>query len=296
MDTITKIRKDSITKLIIAEIEPNEAQIEADTLIQHTFGLSKIDIFTNPDQKVSKDLLDKFNTLIKKRITEKIPVQYLTHSANFMRHEFYVDTNVLIPRPETEILVQETLKLIRKKQDPNIIDIGTGSGCIACILAILTNSHHCGESKGRRGNPKITASDISEKALEIAKRNAKNLGVIDKIEFIHSDIFANINQTFDIIVSNPPYIPIKEKENLQTEVSRHEPDLALFAEDEKGISFYSKLAEQSASKLNPDGYLAVEFGIFQANYITDILLKYGFSDINVIKDLANIDRIIIAKK
>lgn len=294
MDTIAQIRRDSITKLINADIEQNEAQIESDILIQQVFGLSKIDIFSNPDKKISKDLIDKFNFNLKRRIEEKIPVQYLINKAIFMGREFYVDENVLIPRPETEILVKEVLKLIKQKQNPNIIDIGTGSGCIACMLAILTNSRE--ESSELRDNRKIIASDISEKALEIAKQNAKSLEVFEKINFIHSDILADIEQTFDIIVSNPPYIPIREKENLQKEVSKHEPELALFAEDEKGISFYEKLIKQSTTKLNIEGYLALEIGINQSQYIIDILRKYNFDDIKVIKDFADIDRFIIAKK
>lgn len=296
MDTIAQIRRDTIIKLINAGIEQNEAQIETDILILHIFGLSKIDIFTDPDKKISKELLNKLNFNLKRRIEEKIPVQYLINKAIFMGREFYVNENVLIPRPETEILVKEVLKLIGQKQNPNIIDIGTGSGCIACMLAILSSNCNCEESIGRCGNPKITASDVSTKALETAKRNARNLGILEKINFIHSDIFANVDQNFDIIVSNPPYIPAQEKESLQKEVSKHEPNLALFAKDEKGVSFYEELIKQSSSKLNPDGHLALEIGINQSQYIVDILLKNNFSDIKIIKDFADIDRIIIAKK
>jgi len=299
LDTIiSNIRQQTVLDLIKSGIAQNEASIEADILIEHIFGLSKKDLIVNPDQEAPKNLVNEFNNLVQKRINEKIPIQYLVKKASFMGYKFYVDENVLIPRPETEILVQEVLKLINISQNKNlsIIDVGTGSGCIACMFALNLISNCHPELVSGSNNYKIIASDISEKALAVAKINAKKLGILDKIQFIHSDILSDIDKNFDFIVSNPPYIPIKDQESLQIEVSGYEPHLALFVDDEKGISFYKKLIKQSQAKLNKNSYLAVEIGISQSQYISGLLQEAGFANIKVIKDLSDIDRVIIASK
>jgi len=296
--TISDIRHQAVLDLTNSGIAQNEASIEANILVECVFGLSKKDLLINPEQEMPENLVNKFRHLVQKRINEKIPVQYLVNKAFFMGYEFYVDENVLIPRPETEILVEEVLKLINagKKKNLSIIDVGTGSGCIACMLAkTLYNKCHPEFISGS-DNYKIIASDISKKALAVAKFNAEILGLLDKIEFKYSDILSNIDETFDFIVSNPPYIPLKDRENLQIEVSKYEPHLALFTDDEKGISFYKELIRQSGKKLKPDGYLAVEIGIYQSQYISELLQQAGFVDIEIIKDFNNIDRIIIARK
>lgn len=279
--TLKNIREKAVSELVRNNISRQESNIEADMLIKHVFNLKKKDIISQPDFELSCKKIKKFNNLVQLRIKERIPVQYLINKAYFMGHEFYVDENVLIPRPETELLVEEVLKLTGDKK-LKIIDIGTGSGCIACMLAKYAF------------NAQITASDISEKALEVAKINAKNIGVENKVNFIKSDIFANINNLYDIIVSNPPYISIKERENLQIEVLKHEPHLALFVEDEQGVSFYKKLIEESKLRLCQNGYFAVEIGALQANYIIRLFNEAGFKDIKVIKDYNNVERIIIA--
>ncbi|EKE03448.1 MAG: Protein-(Glutamine-N5) methyltransferase [uncultured bacterium] len=281
-NSIKSIREYAVSDLVRNGICTTEANIEADILLKYIFGLQKKDIISHPDREMAEDKINDFNSLIQRRIQDKIPIQYLTNIAYFMGYEFYVNENTLIPRPETEILVERVLDLIRQDKNLKIIDIGTGSGCIACMLAKLSDK-------------KIIASDISSKALEVAKINAKKLNVEDKIEFIQSDIFTNIENKFDVIVSNPPYIPIKDRESLQFEVSGHEPGLALFVDDEKGISFYQKLIEQSKTKLNPEGYLAIEIGISQSKYIKELLESAGYTDIKIIKDYSNIDRIITAK-
>ena len=283
-NTLENIYNNTISELIRGGISKNEAFIEAQILIEHVFGFKKTEILAYPEKILNDDMAEKLKLLIKERIDHKIPVQYLTNKGYFMGYEFYVDKRVLIPRPETELLVEEVIKIAKSTNELiNIIDIGTGSGCIACMLAKILNI-------------KVIASDTSQDALEIAQINAKRLKVEDKIVFKHSDIFDNIEENFDIIVSNPPYIPIKEKENLQTEVSGHEPHLALFADDENGISFYEKLIFQSAKRLNPHGYLAVETGINQSTPIKSILETYNFEGIKIIKDYNNIERIITARK
>lgn len=282
--TIIEIKNNAVSKLKEGGIFSSEAIAETDILLNFVFGVAKKDIILNPEKVLEAEKLETFNSLINRRIKEKIPVQYLTNEAFFMGEEFYVDENVLIPRPETEILVEEVLKLV-SKNNAKIIDIGTGSGCIACMIAKNLEA------------ASIFASDISEKALKIAELNAKKLGVKDKITFINSDIFENIddNENFDVIVSNPPYISILEKQNLQSEVVLHEPHLALFAEDNKGIFFYEKLAFQAKDRLNKNGYLAVEIGIYQADDVVKIFENAHFKEIQIIKDFNNIERVVIGK-
>ena len=290
MKNIKEIFKNTVKCLTEKNIHPNEAQLEVSLLIENVFNYTKKDLILNPDLKAPENKLKKFNSLVKKRIEKKIPVQYLINKAYFMGEELYVDENTLIPRPETEILVEEVLKKIadRKNTCLKIIDIGTGSGCIAIMLAKFLN-------KPEINNIKITASDISKKTLEIAEFNAKKLGIQHKIKFIYSNIFENIdkNEKFDVIVSNPPYISIKEKENLQIEVKKHEPFNALFTEDESGTSFYEKLAEQAVLRLNSNGFLAVEIGFSQAEPVKQIFEKNGFKHIKFINDLNNIKRVVI---
>ncbi len=281
MKTIQEIFQNTVKKFVEENIDPAEAKIEVSILVENVFNLTNRDLILNPSLEASDDKLKKFIFLVKKRLDERIPVQYLINKTWFMGEEFYVDENVLIPRPETEILVEEVLKLIGEKAQ--IIDIGTGSGCIAVMLAKKLPS------------AKITASDISEKALNVAKFNAEKLGVKNKIEFIRSDIFENIdkNEKFDIIVSNPPYISKKEKEALQIEVSGHEPHIALFVEDEAGVSFYEKLVKQAEQRLNLGGFLAVETGFSQAVLVKEIFTRNGFENIQVIKDLSDIERVVL---
>jgi len=284
LTTIKRVKTDTVEVLVKSGISPDEARIETELLIEHVFGLKPKDILLHPDTKISEIKLQEFNSLVKKRIEERIPVQYLTKTAHFMGEVFYVDENVLIPRAETEILVEEVLK--KAHSSSKIIDIGTGSGCIAIMLA--------------KNLPEadITACDISEKALKVAVFNAKKTGTAVDIRFVHSDLFQNIEQDekFDIIVSNPPYIPAQEKQTLQPEVREHEPHLALFTDDEQGLSFYEKLAHEAVSRLNTGGILAVEAGFSQAKLVKDIFMANNFAHTEIIKDLSGVERVVVGKK
>lgn len=286
MVKLLEFKKNTVAAFVSSGISVQEASIEADILIGFVLGVKKKDIIINPDMEIPYEKLNKLETFVKKRIEERIPVQYLTNEAYFMGFKFYVDENVLIPRPETEVLVEEVIEIVKQNFNDNvkkfsILDLGTGSGCIACVLA------------KQLGDIKITASDISDKAINIAKTNAKSLSVAEKINFIYSDMFNVIDEKFNIIVSNPPYISINEKESLQIEVVNHEPHLALFVNDEKGLSFYEKLAFESVNYLEKDGVLAVECGIYQAELIKSIFEKNGFVDTRIVKDLSFIDRIVV---
>jgi release factor glutamine methyltransferase len=243
------------------------------SLLLESVGFSKKDFLLG--KKLSSQNIEKISFLIQKRISEKIPIQQLIGYSYFMGEKFIVNEHVLIPRPETEILVQEITKLKGQK----ILDIGTGSGCIAIMSKKITGIS-------------VSACDISKKALKTAQINAQNLCV--NVDFIHSDLFSNISEKFDIIVSNPPYIPLSKMSDLE-EIVLKEPHAALFAPDEKGIEFYKKIIEQSSSYLNEKGHVAFEAGLGQSKYIIQILEQNGFLNIRTIKDLSGIERIIIAQ-
>ena len=162
---------------------------------------------------------------------------------------FFVDEYTLIPRPETELLVDKVLEISKKISNPKILDIGTGSGCIPLTLILENN------------NVSVDALDVSSETLETAKKNALFHNVLNNIHFFKSDLFSNVNDKYDIIVSNPPYIPLKEKENLQVEVKNYDPGLALFTKDDLGIEFYDKIVTKANDYLLPNGFLAFELGI-----------------------------------
>ena len=237
----------------------------------------------NPLEEIKKGRVSlaeeaAINNIIEKRISTNIPLQYITGFGYFMGEKYYVNEHTLIPRPETEILVTECIKLI--KNDYKILDIGTGSGCIAIEIAKHTNAN-------------VDAVDISKEALSIAKKNAKKQDA--SCHFFKSDLFSNVNGKYDLIVSNPPYIPISDKNSLEKSVKDFEPHAALFANDEFGIEFYAKIINDAVTFLNDGGYLCFEIGYKQADRIIELLDFQGFSNIKVIKDLNNKERVTIAQ-
>jgi release factor glutamine methyltransferase len=270
--TITKILTDS-------GIEPNEAKIEAKMLIKSILGLSDIDLIVNEEFSANEELIKKANL----RATSRMPIQHIIGTAHFMGENFIVDKNVLIPRDETEILVRKCIEIIKTQNFKSILDIGTGSGCIACSIAKNTEV-------------RVLGTDISDDALFVALNNSAKLELFNKAIFRKSDLFSNIHkdEKFDLIVSNPPYIPETEKGKLQKEVE-FDPQEALFAHDEKGVEFYEKIAQKAPQHLNSKGYLLFELGIGQSELVKNIMLESGFCEIEVLKDLAGIDRDICGK-
>lgn len=265
-------------------IEPNEAKIEAKMLVMHFCRLSDKDLIFNSEFEENKELIIS----AKLRAEKRIPIQHIIGLAYFMGENFTVNENVLIPRDETEILVRKALEKINiKKEKGNkglkVLDIGTGSGCIACMIAKLTDAQ-------------VLGIDISTEALQIALDNSSKLGLFNKAIFRKSNLFSNIRkeEKFDVIISNPPYIPICEKQYLQKEV-QFEPELALFATDEKGIEFYKEIISQAKDYLTQDGVLLFELGINQSNQVKTLMEDYNFKDIEIIKDLAYIDRVIVGR-
>lgn len=260
-----------------AEIESNEAKIEAKMLIKHFLEVSDIDLALNSEFAHSNLVLEK----AKLRAKTKMPIQHIIGTAYFMGEDFIVNEKVLIPRDETELLVRTAVDIINQNSFKKVLDIGTGSGCIACIIAKLTEAQ-------------VIGIDISTDALQVALDNSSKLELFNKAIFRKSDIFSNVKEKFDLIISNPPYISITEKKQLQTEVN-FEPDLALFAQDVDGVQFYEKIITKAPEFLNDGGYLIFELGINQARKVKILMEKTGFKNIKIEKDLAGIERVILGK-
>ncbi|MBP7056042.1 MAG: peptide chain release factor N(5)-glutamine methyltransferase [Candidatus Omnitrophica bacterium] len=218
------------------------------------------------------------------------PVQYIIGKTEFCGLDFEVDDNVLIPRPETEMLVEIVVEMARGPRSivhsPRILDLCTGSGCIAISLFVRLTRNLT--------NCIISASDISESALAVAKKNAQRHGISGEISFIQSDLFGNLNGTFDIIVTNPPYIAGYEFEGLPREVLR-EPHRALYGGDD-GLDFYRRISSEGASYISPEGYFVFEIGYGQLEDVGRILAGNGFLIKDVKKDFNGIDRVVVAKK
>ena len=260
----------------------DEAKSEVDFALETLFN------FTYKDFMLGKSLeswqIAKLEKVLDERTKTHRPIQQIIGQAYFYGRRFFVDEYTLIPRPETELLVDKVLEISKKISNPKILDIGTGSGCIPLTLILENN------------NVSVDAVDVSSETLETAKKNALFHNVLNNIHFFKSDLFSNVNDKYDIIVSNPPYIPLKEKENLQVEVKNYDPGLALFTKDDLGIEFYDKIVTKANDYLLPNGFLAFELGINQSALVSDLLQKNNFSSIQIFKDYNSIDRVIISQK
>ena len=273
--------QDIVKILTDSGIEPNEANMEVKMLIEHFADFGVKDIILG--KKLDSSKLEIVKEKAELRAKTRMPIQHIIGFADFMGEKYIVNKDVLIPRDETEILARKAIELINENNLKMALDVGTGSGCIACAIAQNTDCQ-------------IIGLDISTDALNTALDNASRLNLFNKAIFRKSDIFSNVKpgEKFDIIVSNPPYIPPKEKENIQTEV-KFDPEIALFTNDENGLEFYEKITKQAPDILNKNGYLIFELGIGQSKEVEQIMKNAGFSDIEKIKDLAGIDRVIFGK-
>ena len=261
--------------LINAGIEENEANYEIKMLLEHFCNYTEIDKLKG--RELSLEELNLIQEKVKLRAEKRIPIQHIIGQAWFMGEYFKVTSDVLIPRDETEILVEKVMLDINKESKQlNVLDLCTGSGIIGITLSLETNA-------------KVVAVDISSEAIDVASKNNDKLG--SNVEFIKSDLFQNISQKFDIIVSNPPYIKSEDILYLQSEVKNHEPHLALDGGD-SGLEFYKKIIKDAPKHLNPNGKLYFEIGMGQAEDII-CLMKKDFTNIQVLKDYNKIDRVII---
>lgn len=265
--------------LTSAGIEQNEANAEVKMLIEHFCGYSAIDIVMG--KRLDESKLNLVREKAQLRARTRMPIQHILGFSYFMGDKFKVSKDTLIPRDETEILARKAIDIINKNNLKSALDIGTGTGILACTIAKYTLSN-------------ATALDVSEKALKIAEENIKNLGLSKKVKVLKSDLFENVDEKFDLIVSNPPYIPLSEKATIQKEVT-FDPELALFTKDAKGLEFYEKIIKEAKNYLNKNGYLLFEMGIGQSKEIKELLETNGYKNIEIIKDLAEIDRVAIAQ-
>ena len=259
--------------------EPN---LKSRLLMQYILNRPREYLLVHDDKQLTlRQEVNYFKAI--KKLLDGVPLQHITHRQEFMKLMFYVDENVLIPRPDTEILVEEVIKIAKKINAKKILDLCTGSGAIAISLA-----------KYIKGS-QITATDISRKALSIAKLNAANNNVEDKITFVSSNLFQNIpEEKYDIIVSNPPYIKRKVIEKLDKEVKK-EPIIALDGGND-GLEFYKKIVDDAYEYLKYKGYLCLEIGYDQKDEVTKLIENEGkYVDTYSKKDLYDNDRISITK-
>lgn len=253
-----------------------DAETDAFLLLEYVTGLDRAHYLLSGGEECPAKDQKAFQGLIARR-AEHMPLQYLTGRQEFMGYGFLVDESVLIPRQDTEILVQETERRLRP--GAAVLDLCTGSGCIAVSLAL-------------RNPVFVTASDLSGEALAVAGKNAGRLGAA--VKFIKGDLFENILESYDCIVSNPPYIEREELEQLMPEVRLHEPRLALDGGPD-GLEIYRRIAAEAAAHLRNGGFLALEIGCRQAAQVAGLLHQAGFDRTEVVKDLAGLDRVVIAR-
>ena len=253
---------------------------EIEWLLQDLLNYKKIDLYLKFEEEIDSEKLFILKSWIKRRVSRE-PLQYITGKADFYGRSYFVNNKVLIPRPETEILIDAAIKNLFKKKNPFIIDIGTGSGCIGITLAIEIKKSN------------VLSIDISKDALLIAKNNAENHN-IKNIKFLEIDVLKNdINQKADLIISNPPYISKNELSTLMPEVKNHEPKISL-TDNKDGFTFYERFVSLFPKILKNDGVAIIEVGREEHSIkVLEIFKKNGMKNIKVVKDLNSDNRAVI---
>ncbi|MBQ2754137.1 MAG: peptide chain release factor N(5)-glutamine methyltransferase [Clostridia bacterium] len=253
--------------------------LDAQLLLAHYLKVDKLFVINN--RKTDLAEWEGYFDLLSRRAKHE-PMAYILGKKEFMSLDFYVDKNVLIPRPDTEILVEYAIGVIKNKR-VNVLDIGTGSGCIG--ISVVANCKHC----------KVTGIDISDSTLEIAQNNAESNKAGKRFKTIKCDILNEMPEgKFNVILSNPPYIPPKVIETLEDDVKKYEPYHALNGGDD-GLVFYRKISETGKKLLTDKYFIALEVGHDQSEQVMEILKNDGYENITAIKDLAGIERVVIAR-
>ena len=283
-----RLALDAAEKVLAEGAHPERARRDTETLLLHALKTNVPDanlawLIAHEDEPLAADAAGPFCDLIERRLAGE-PIQYITGEAEFYGLPFHVNRDVLIPRPETEHLVEKVMALAAEFVRPKIVDVGTGSGAIAVALAHALPF------------AVITATDISADALAVAKANAARNGVADRVRFFKGDLLEAVaGEHFDIVISNPPYVPESDHATLDVEVRDYEPAQALFA-GEDGLQIYRRLIPAAFDALVPGGYLALEIGYGQRAGIEALLVREGFAGIEFIPDLQGIARVAVARR
>lgn len=281
--TIHDLVQGARERFVNAGISASLAALDAEFLAREVLGWDRARFLADRHEKATSRFLLQFEPLVARRVRRE-PVSYILGAREFWGLAFEVGPDVLIPRPETELIVEETLALSGRDSSPHIIDVGTGSGCIAVALAR--------EIPGAR----ITATDLSAVALQVARRNAERHQVADRVTFVETNFLDGVETGADIIVSNPPYVPSVSGLGLTPEVRDYEPPLAVFAGDD-GLEAMRSVAAAAARTLAPGGYLVMEFGCGQDDCV--VALIDGIADLDLVKirhDLQDIPRTVVCRR
>ena len=267
-------------KQILEQAQIEEATIDARLLLEEICGTDRTTLFAHPDKELSEDEWKKYENYIQKR-AERIPLQHILGKTKFMGLSFIVNEHVLCPRPDTEILVEEVMKYLHDGM--RILDMCTGSGCI--LLSLLHYSNDCIG----------IGADLSPEALQVAKANCAELGLEETASFIESNLFEHVEGTFEIIVSNPPYIKTEEIDSLMPEVRDHEPLMALDGLED-GLHFYRLISKWAKDYLPGGGMLFFEIGYDQGEDVQQIMIENGYQEVHLVKDFAGLDRVVYGVK
>lgn len=284
-----------VDRLVAAQVP--EAQLDARLLLESVCGTNRNDLLVHGDREVADDKTLEYKEKIALR-AKRIPLQHIIGVQEFMGLEFKVNEHVLIPRQDTEILVENALKVLRPGMQ--ILDMCTGSGCI--LISLLAMMNGCAGQAKRQGTEvgrktdmcHGTGVDLSEKALAVARENGQRL-LGQSVSWLQSDLFDKVTGCFDVIVSNPPYIPTKVVIGLMPEVKDHEPMMALDGMED-GLFFYKKIIAQASQFLREDGYLFFEIGHDQGQAVAGLLEDNNFTEVKVIQDYAGLDRVVQGKR
>ncbi len=271
----------TLGKILLEEKQVMDPSIDAKLLLMHVLDMDTMELLTGSKNLIDAKKINEYLNLVTKR-GKREPLQYLTKQQEIMGFPFFVDKRVLIPRQDTEILVEAIINKSKEIPINKVIEVGVGSGCISVALAALIK------------DVRIVGIDISKDALDVAAENARLNDVAHKVKFIQSDLFSNVGnmKDVDLIVSNPPYISKAEIDTLMEEVRDFEPRIALTDEGD-GLKFYNQIAMEAKNYLRDGGVLAFEIGSNQGEDVRNILIEEGYTNIEVLKDYSKHDRVII---
>ena len=269
-------------RLLAAGLDQRHAHLDPEVLARHILQWDRATWITRADEPASPEFLAAFDTLIDRRATRE-PVAYIVGSREFYGRDFLVNPDVLIPRPESELIIDYALQRIPAGQFVRAIDVGTGSGALGLTLACERPEWH------------VEVSDISAAAVAVARRNAKALGVADRVTFLVGDFLEPTMGLFDVIVSNPPYVARRDQPGMSPDVRDHEPHVALFG-GQDGMDLPRRFLAQAAERLTPDGWLAMEFGYGMQDPVEDAARACGLEVVEVLEDLQGIARTLVARR